>query len=93
MIDVARKICNAGETTIFSFQTTSVAYCVKNFTQSPVLVCLGKWGDSQSIKIGAGMWQCVKSNPNPKEGMTRAATAVVLVQAEADGEVEVQRDD
>lgn len=93
MIDVVRKTCNAGAQTVFAFKAASTSCCVKNFTSAPILVCLGTWDESQSVKIQSGMWERIRSNPDPAKLMTRSAASTVIVQAEVAGEVEVQRDD
>lgn len=93
MLDVVRQTCSAGENTIFSFRATAIRFCVKNFTGSPVLVCVGHWDDNQSIKIAAGMYEMIQTNSEPEHGMARQATATVIIKAETSGEVEVQRYD
>lgn len=91
MLDVVRQTCSAGENTTFSFRATSIRYCVKNFTNAPILVCLGHWNDNQSVRIDAGMYEIIQTNSEPEYGMARQATSKVIVKAEAAGEVEVQR--
>ena len=93
MLDIVRKTCEAGEKTEFRFHATSVSYCVKNFTQGEILICLGKWDETQSVKLMPGTGEQIRSNPDPERGMTRSATADVIICAQITGEVEVQRDD
>ncbi len=93
MLDVMRKTCAAGEQTTFTFQATSIAFSVKNFTGAAILVCMGSWDESQSIKISSGIREYIQANIDPGRGMTCAATAKIIVQSAETGEVEVQRCD
>lgn len=93
LVDTVRKTCTAGDNTPFIFRTTSIAFVVKNFTTEPIYVCLGTWSEQQSVMIAAGMWECIRSNPDPAACMTRSATATVLVRAQTAGIVEVRRYD
>ena len=93
LVDVQRKTCTAGEQTKFTFKATSVSFVVKNFTTAPMLVCLAEWDDNNTIMVAAQTAENIVSNPDPAAGMARGATATVIVQAEADGIVEVIRDD
>lgn len=93
MIDVVRKNCTAGNQTTFKFKTTAVCFLVKNFTSAAVLVCLGKWDESQAVMVGSGIAETIASNSDPASYMTRNATATVIVRSEASGTVEVIRYD
>lgn len=88
MIDVVRKTCIAGEQTNFHFSISSIAYRIKNFTSSPVLVCLGsKWNSAQTIMVGAGSAENIISNS------AWDTTSNVTITAETTGIVEVIRND
>lgn len=93
MVDVIRKICTANAQTEFKFQATSVSFLIKNFTSSDILVCLHEWDTGRTVKIAAGMWECIRTNPDPERCMTRSTADTVIVQANQTGEVEVRRDD
>lgn len=93
MVDVIRKTCAANAQTEFKFQATSVSFLVKNFTSSDILVCLHQWDEAQTVKIASGMWERIRTNPDPARCMTRSTAGAVIVQASAAGEVEVRRDD
>lgn len=92
MIDVVRKSCAAGAQTTFRLKQAATAFIVKNFTDSSIDVCAGTFSDSESVRIGAGMYQVLRINADPVDAVT-AATNTVLVKASKAGTVEVQRVD
>lgn len=91
MIDVVRKTCNAGEQTNFQFSATSVSYRIKNFTAKPLLACLGKWDDNQTVMVGARTTETIVSHSSTS--IVREATATVIIKASCTGIVEVIRND
>lgn len=98
MLDVKRQACQGGTHTAFTMARESAAFLVKNYGPATILVCLGEWDESQSVRIDSGYYQRVVSNLTVGGGERPKTDTVIITPLDESGSdeaacVEIQRDD
>lgn len=90
-MDVKRINLSAGVVTDFDFNKVNARFLVKNLSNSDILVCMGDFDASNSIKICSECFEIVSDRTNEDLGFRNEKSYTKLtIKSEGGGEVEVR---
>lgn len=89
-MDVKRLNLSAGVVTDFNFNKDCAEFLIKNFSDSDIIVCMGNFDISKSIKIISNAFEII-SDVNEETGIrTKKSYNKLSIKSESGGEVEVR---
>lgn len=90
-MDVKRLNLSAGVVTNFDFNKENARFLVKNLSDSDILVCMGDFDTSKSIKIASGFYEVISDRTNEDTGVRiEKSYSKLTIKSENGGEVEVR---
>lgn len=90
-MDVKRLNLSAGVVTDFDFGKVNARFLVKNLSDSDILVCMGDFDVSKSIKIASGFFEVISDRTNEDTGVRiEKSYNKLTIKSENGGEVEVR---
>ncbi len=90
-MDVKRLNLSAGVVTNFDFNKENARFLVKNLSDSDILVCMGDFDVSKSIKICSDWFEIVSDRTNEDSGVRfEKSYNKLTIKSESGGEVEVR---